>query len=163
MIAFQAVEWCIELEKLQGNSTEVSEDAVHHFVKAVKKLSVGAATAFPLSYSDNKSPGTFVLMITKTESELFVVGVVAIGAGEDYHPRKCVDGVIHSQPLVIPQVKLNSLTSPAFVTMLLGLNVGDLPQGFKVLYEVLLPFLHDGKPLPDVQVLIFFISVGLLR
>jgi hypothetical protein len=133
----------------------------------VSRCSAGQHALLPLGFrgTKNKSElgrdvqkagawGAFALVVEPTTTtgsvdEYCTVTVCASGGGGFlYHPRATDDGAekVKAAPLVLEGVPLARFLDPAFTTVLQRLYlVPSQHHSSRVLYEVLLPFLIDGK------------------
>ena len=94
--------------------------------------------------------GAFALVVERTSVRGCTVAVCASGGdGLQYHPRATDGDKVKAAPIVLRGVPLARLTEPAFTSLLQQLYLvpamlGSQPQS-RILYEVLLPFLTNGK------------------
>ena len=94
--------------------------------------------------------GAFALVVERTSVSGCTVAVCASGGdGLQYHPRATDGDKVKAAPIVLRDVPLARLIEPAFTSLLQQLYLvpamlGSQPQ-FRILYEVLLPFLTNGK------------------
>eukprot|EP01052_Picozoa_sp_SAG31_P007490 SAG31_NODE_357_length_17115_cov_64.211801_2_plen_703_part_00 len=126
----------------------------------VSRLGLGQLTLLPLGFLGSKDKkqlgvqkagiwGAFALVVERTGPDCCMIAVcVSGGAGLLYHPRASDDAAskVKAAPVVLEDVSLARLLDPAFTTILQRLYmVPSRHHTSRVLYEVLLPFLLNGK------------------
>eukprot|EP01043_Picozoa_sp_COSAG02_P005120 COSAG02_NODE_137_length_34526_cov_94.448079_13_plen_4296_part_00 len=131
--------------------------------KVVSRLKIGEIGLLPLGFVHSKNKkelgrdvmqagiwGAFALIIEPTADSTCTVTVCASGGdGLQYHPRARSRDKVKAAPIVLKDILLDRVMHPGFTTILQRLYLqpstfGSQPQ-FRILYEVLLPFLTNGK------------------
>ena len=156
---------CLWLDRIRDKGIPPEWKAGEMIRVVVSRLKVGEPALFPLGYLAPKDKaslgrdamlagtwGAFALVVEpKSDTHAKVAVCASGGSGLQYHPRTTVKDKVKAAPIILEHVELARLVDPAFTSTLQQLYIqpslyGTVAQ-HRILYEVLLPFLCDGRSL----------------